>query len=296
MEPNASPELAQDEAFIREFEPSRLIPDHEAVRGSFWLRSEATRKELDCTLDIPYGPAERQRLDIFPAAAAAAPVIVFIHGGYWRSLDKAAFSFLAPAFIAAGAACVVPNYGFAPATPMQDIVRHVGSAIGWVHANAQRHGGDAQRIYLIGHSAGAHLLAMLVTPGVLERGGTPTQVIRGGMAISGLYDLRPVLRVPFLNADLQLTPQSAAAVSPVLMQPCTSAPLWTSVGGVETAEFHRQTKLIEDQWPGVWAGHIAMPHSNHLSIVNDLATAGNPLNDGIAAMLAAPAPSTMDTR
>lgn len=281
--PHAGSSRAELEAFYtREYEPSRLIPDHERIRESFWQRSEATREETDCELDIPYGAHERQKLDVFPAAGHASSLVVFIHGGYWRSFDRRAYSFLAPAFTAAGAACVIPSYGLAPATPMETLVGHVGAAVRWAHEHAGQFGADGNRLFLVGHSAGAHLLALLMAEGMPASG-----LIRGGLAISGVYDLRPLLNVPVLNADLQLTEERAAALSPALMQPGSRAPLWTSVGGVEPAEFHRQTKLIEDRWRSIWAGHIPMPQSNHLSIVNDLATAGTPLNGCIATLLAA---------
>ncbi|MGE0796961.1 MAG: alpha/beta hydrolase [Lautropia sp.] len=276
---------AVTEAFYtREYEPSRMIPDHESIRQG-WLRSsEIIRAEHPCVLDVPYGLGERERIDVFPARRYASPTVIFIHGGYWRALDRRSFSFVAPAFTALGAACFIPSYGLAPLTPMESIVLQVQAAIRWVHDNAAQYGADPDQLFLVGHSAGAHLLAMAMAAAA-EDGAAGANLIRGGLAISGVYDLRPLLHVPLLNADLQLTPERAAALSPVLMRPGGRAPLWTSVGGIEPNEFLRQTRLIEREWSEVWAGHIAMPESNHLSILNHLASADNPLNDAIATLL-----------
>ncbi|MGD9946567.1 MAG: alpha/beta hydrolase, partial [Burkholderiaceae bacterium] len=219
------------------------------------------------------------------AQAPSPAALVFIHGGYWRSLDRRRFSFLARSFNDLGASCFMPSYGLAPQTPMEDIVAQAAASVRWVHENAARYGADPGRLVVVGHSAGAHLLATILAGRAPGLDAMPEDWIRGALAISGVYDLRPLLLVPFLNADLQLTAEQAEALSPALSRPAGRTPLWTSVGGIEPGEFHRQTRLLEQQWPEVWTGAIEMPASNHLSILDELAVRGSPLNEALANMV-----------
>ena len=169
-------------------------------------------------LDIAYGDGPSETLDIFPAAAPGAPVIVYVHGGYWRSLDKSDFSFVAPALVAAGATVVVPNYALCPAVTIEDIALQMVKAVAWTWRHAAEHGANAQRLAVVGHSAGAHLAAMLLScrwKQVDED--LPLHPLAGALAISGLYDLEPLRHTAFLQSDLKLTPQQVARCSPAFL-------------------------------------------------------------------------------
>lgn len=225
-------------------------------------------------LDVPYGSGDQETLDIFPAPGTGpAPVLVFIHGGYWRSLDKADHSFIAPAFNAAGATVVVPNYALCPAVSIEHITLQMARAVAWVWAHAAEFGGDPARIALAGHSAGGHLVSMLLSCRWRELdAGLPGQPVTGGLALSGLYDLEPLRHTPMLQGDLQLTPASVARLSPAFFPRPKGPKLYAVVGLEESDEFLRQNALIRDVWgPTAVPVCETIPGANHFTVLNSLA-------------------------
>ena len=231
--------------------------------------SARARAELPMRFDVPYGPHHAERVDIFLAAGPGpAPVHVFIHGGYWHRLDKADFSFVARAF--REAATVVVNYALVPTVDLDEQVRQVRASVAWVHANARSFGGDPARITVSGHSAGGHLVAMLLAT-EWSRFGAPADVIRAGCALSGLYDLEPI-RLCYLNDFLGLTPEPARRNSPVHLKPTGRAPLILGVGADEGPEYHRQTNELAATWRAHGASIDIVDASglNHFSIVAKL--------------------------
>jgi arylformamidase len=212
----------------------------------YGAESARIRAELPMHFDVPYGGHHAERLDVFPprASATAAPVHVFIHGGYWHRLDKADFSFVARAF--PEAVTVVVNYALVPSVDLDELVRQVRAAIAWVHANARTFGGDPARITVSGHSAGGHLVAMVLATEWSQLG-APADVVKAGCAISGLFDLEPI-RLCYLNDVLALSPESARRNSPVLLKPTARAPLVLALGADEGPEYHRQTNALAAEW------------------------------------------------
>ncbi|MCW5770029.1 MAG: alpha/beta hydrolase, partial [Rhodospirillaceae bacterium] len=134
-------------------------PEREAVYARMAEASARLRAALPCQIDVAYGPDQVETLDFFPAGADA-PLIVFIHGGYWRALDKSIFSFVAKPFLDAGCAVALTNYGLAPQFPLEEIVAQSNRSIAFLAREARSLGIDASRIFVAGHSAGAHLAAM----------------------------------------------------------------------------------------------------------------------------------------
>ncbi|MFQ5521753.1 MAG: alpha/beta hydrolase [Candidatus Methylomirabilia bacterium] len=254
----------------REYDNRGKVAGSADYLASYAKESEAVRAECDCRLDVRYGSSPSETLDVFPSSGSSpAPIQVFIHGGYWRALDKADFSYVARAFQRAGAAVVVINYALIPAVDMDELVRQCRAAIAWVYENAGSFGGDPGRLFISGHSAGGHLVAMLMStdwPALL-----PPDLIKGGCGISGLYDLEPI-RLCFLNEELKLTPAEARSNSPVHLVPERSGPLLLAVGALEGPEYHRQTDDLAAAWRsrGLVCEVMDMPDLHHYSIVAQL--------------------------
>lgn len=232
-------------------------------------------------LDVAYGDGPTDTLDVFPAAAPGAPLLVFIHGGYWRALDKSDFSFIAPSFTADGATVVVPNYALAPAVTLEQIALQCAQAVAWVWRHAAELGGDPSRIAVAGHSAGGHLAAMLLSCRWKDLGDDlPPALLSGALSISGLYDLEPLRHTPFLKEDLRLTPASVARLSPAFFRRPRHGVLYTVCGGDESEEFIRQNRLIRDQW-----GPTAVPvcetvaGADHFSVLAPLVDPAGRLHD-----------------
>ena len=241
-----------------------------------WADASAlARGGLRSRQDLPYGPSSAEQMDVFAAQRPGSPVLVFIHGGYWRSLDKADHSFLAPAFVKAGAMVVVPNYGLCPSVTIEQIALQMTRALAWTYRHAAAHGGDPSRIVVVGHSAGAHLAAMLLCCRWKDVGSDlPARVVSGAIGISGIYDLEPVRLAPFLQSDLRLTPTSVRRLSPAFF-PRPRGPLHAVVGSEESEEFIRQNRLIRDQWgPSSVPVCETLNGRNHFDVLHDLADPG----------------------
>jgi len=262
-----------------------LVPDH-ADHFARWNTSSAlARSQHRCVLDVPYGQGVNETLDIFPAQRPNAPVVVFIHGGYWRSLDKSDHSFVAPALLAMGACVVVVNYALCPGTAAQpitipDIARQCAQSLAWVWRHIGAHGGDRNNISVIGHSAGGHLAAMLLGCDWKKVGrDLPKGLVRKALSISGLYDLEPIRKTPFVQADLRLTPAQVKRASPALWAAPKAGVLYTVAGGDESAEFLRHNELIRQAWGAkVVPVCEALPGLNHFSVVSAMTEPGHRLH------------------
>ncbi|PQO23133.1 hypothetical protein C2I36_09640 [Rhodobacteraceae bacterium WD3A24] len=244
----------------REMDREMSLDDVIGLEALFARRAEAAETALRSFAPrrgVAYGPGRGETLNIFPAGEGA-PVMVFIHGGFWKSLDADLFSFLAPGFVPFGAALVVIDYPLMPAVRLGDIVSACLRAAKWVRANAESFGGDPERIFLSGNSAGGHLVAELMSH-------PEGALVLGGTSISGLFDLEPVTR-SFQNDDLQLTPEEVAAYSPLRREPAIKAPLIVAVGGDETDEFLRQSRAFAAQC-GTEAMEVA--GTNHITVLLD---------------------------
>lgn len=257
-----------------------LVPDH-AIHFSRWQAWSADARRAPGVLtDVAYGHGPGETLDLFlpprRAGAGLAPVMVFIHGGYWRSLDKADHSFVAKPFVEQGAVVVVPNYALCPAVTIPDIAVQMVRALAWTWHHVATHGGDPDRITVVGHSAGGHLAAMLL--GALWPqwdADLPASVVRNALSISGLFDLEPLRHTPFLQESLRLTPAQVRKASPAGW-PAPSAPagrgtLACVAGGDESAEFLRQNTLLQKAWgSSVVPVCETLPGLNHFSVLEAL--------------------------
>jgi len=261
-----------------------LVPEHAAHFERWSSESADVRRRVESHLDIAYGGGSGETLDIFPGAAASAPVLVFIHGGYWRSLDKSDHSFLAPTFTEKGVCVVVPNYALCPAVTIPQITLQLVKALVWTYRNIARHGGDPRRITVAGHSAGGHLAAMLLAcVWKAYAPDLPMSLLKNALGISGVYDLAPLRLTPFLMDSLRLTPMQIRKASPALLpRPRLlhgRGGLYAVVGGAESAEFLRQNQLIQGAWgPKVVPVCEALPGLNHFSVLETMIQPGHRLN------------------
>ncbi|MBX6318709.1 alpha/beta hydrolase [Pigmentiphaga sp.] len=253
------------------------IPDHASYTARWAADGALARRVQSAQLGLRYGDAPAETLDFFPSRRLGAPLLVFIHGGYWRALGKSDFSWIAPAYVARGAAVAILDYGLAPATPIEEIVRQMLRAHAWLYRHAGELGFDARRIVTSGHSAGGHLTAMMVGARWQEWApDLPADLISAGLALSGLYDLEPVAMAPFL-ANLGLTPEQVAKLSPAYFTPERKTQMVAAVGASETNEFRRQTGLIAACWPRNVSRTLELPNCHHLDICDRLSTPGDPL-------------------
>ena len=256
------------------------VPDFAHFFAQWATDSQAARALLDGLTDIAYGAGPSETLDIFPAAQANTPVLVFIHGGYWRSLDKSDHSFVAPASVSQGVCVVVPNYALCPAVTIPGIVMQMVKALAWVWRCIDRWGGDPSRIHIAGHSAGGHLAAMLMAcQWARYQSDLPADLVKSVLSISGLYELDSVMRSPMLQSSLHLTESEVLRCSPAWMSAPASGSLISVAGALESEAFIRHNHLIQEAW-----GRERVPvvedlqGLHHFSIVNELAKPGSHLH------------------
>jgi arylformamidase len=279
--------MAANTAFLeREYNARAAIREHPQIFARWAEQGAAARRLRACDVDLQYGPLNMERLDIFHAHQSDAPLLVFIHGGYWRSLDKSDFSWIAPPLLQHGVAVAVTNYGLAPQTSIEDIVRQQLKALAWLYHNAERLRFNPDRIVVAGHSAGGHLTAMMMAALWQQFDSTlPSGLVKAGLAISGLFDLRPLVSTPFVNVDLKLDLKRARALSPIEMQSATSAALITAVGALESSEFKRQSTEFGAKWSTNLTRHLELPLANHLTVCDELANPGSPLFDAMLELI-----------
>ena len=274
------------EYYEAQYNNRAMVPEHPQILANWVNESAKVRASDRCELDLEYGASYLEKLDLFFSETPSKALLVFIHGGYWRSLDKNDFSFLAPAFTQRGITVATINYGLAPQLRIDDIVRQSRVAIAWLAQNARRYGAAANKIYVAGHSAGGHLAAMMAAthwPSVSTT--LPVDLIKGAVSISGLYDLEAI-RFTAVNQDVRLDGAAAQRLSPALMQPATVMPMLIAVGGNESAEFKRQNQLLLDRWSNLCAMQdIPLPGTNHFTVVEELGKAQSPLHQAALTMM-----------
>jgi arylformamidase len=277
----------QAEYYSQQYNARAMIPDHPYIFTRWQKDSSHVRRTHAALFDLTYGETSGERLDFFPASRSDAPLLVFIHGGWWRSLDKSDFSFIAPAYTRAGFNVALTNYTLAPQASIADIVLQQVRALAWLYRNAGQYDFDPQRIVVAGHSAGAHLAAMLmaaVWPAFARD--LPPDLIKAGILMSGIYDLEPVRHADFVNVDLKLKAGDIDSLSPAWMPQAHVSPFITAFGGQESEEFQRQTGLITNSWKSGHRADIALPDANHLTICDAFATPGHSLCEASIQLIA----------
>ncbi len=256
-------------------------PEYPEHLDRWAAESAALRGRMAGRLDLAYGPSTGQTLDLFlpPAAQGPAPLLAFIHGGYWQSLGKEEFSYLAPAFLDQGIAFAAINYDLAPAVSIEEIVAQIRRSLAWLCQSAGNLGLDPDRMVVAGHSAGGHLTAVAaLTDWTALDPALPADLLKGACSVSGVYDLEP-LRLSYQNPILKLDPDMAARLSPLNLISGKAAPLICAVGSGETDEFLRQQEefVRKCRAAGLTVDTVGLPGRDHFTAVDALGEAGHPL-------------------
>jgi arylformamidase len=267
----------------REYNLRAAFPDHPQWFARWAADSAAAREHLEAKLNLRYGDAPRQTIDLFPGEGSRGTML-FIHGGYWRALDKIDHSFVAPPLVAHGIGVAVINYDLCPLVSITRIVEQCREAVAWLRREGPRHGVAARRLVVAGHSAGGHLAAMLVATDWHARG--MPSALAGAVAISGIFDLEPLLEIS-INSDLKLDAAQARALSPVHLRPRVAVPVVLAAGADETSAFIGQSRLLWARWPECHPpgrhGPLLIAARHHFSVLTDL---GDPTSALSRALLA----------
>ena len=258
----------------------RRVPEHVDINARWSAASAAYRCKNGARLDSVYGPGERQRYDFFPAAAELSPLLVYIHGGYWQRGDRTDYAFIARELNAAGISVALPSYSLCPKVTVMEIVEELRSFLVHLWQQSKIHP------LVIGHSAGGHLTAAMLASDWSKTANVPSDLVRAGYAISGVFELGPLLGTS-LNEALRLTPETAQAASPMFWPPPPKARVFAAaVGGLESEEFLRQSRTMARTWrqSGVTAEDVVVPGTNHFTIVDELIRPTSPIFKSVVAL------------
>jgi len=252
-----------------EYNNRARVPEHPVVMAG-WVKDAADYRERHPPRLLRYGPGERNRIDLF-AGNSAGPLVVFIHGGYWQALDGSSFSHCARGLNAHGISVAVPTYDLCPAVTVADIITQMRMA-------SRELAKLGHPLVVSGHSAGGHLAAcMLATDWPAFDPSLPENLVSAAYAISGLFDLPPLVRTS-INKALQLDDASAKTASPLFSAPPARGSLDAVVGGNESAEYFRQSRTIVEAWGrGIATRFGTVPDANHFTAIAPLADPDSPM-------------------
>lgn len=255
-----------------EYDNRGRVPEHPAIfaqmeRDSAAYRAASSKAELG----LRYGATARQYIDIFPGkAGAGAPLAMFIHGGYWRSRDPSSYSHVAAELNTRGIDVGIAGYDLCPQVPIAAIIEQMRAACLFLWRRRK------QRVLAFGHSAGGHLTACLVATD-WKKFDAPSDLVPCGYAISGVFDLTPLVHVS-MNQDLRLDDAEAKRVSPLFWDLPPERVLDAVVGGAESSEFIRQSRVIADGWKGKAQTRFEeIPGANHFTVTDPLNDAKSPM-------------------
>ncbi len=273
--------------FEAEYDNRANVPEHPAIMAGWERDAAAYRRERAraSKLSLRYGPHARQVIDLFhpDGPDGAGPIVVFIHGGYWRSLEPGLFSHLARGANTRGLAVALPGYRLCPEVSVAEIIEDVRSACLFLHRRFGR------PLVACGHSAGGHLAAALAATDWSGTGpNVPANLVRKALAVSGIFDLRPLLQTS-VNDTLQLDEPSAEQVSPVLWAAPPDAVLEAWVGEEETGEYHKQSRTVAERWAsaGARTRWQVVGGANHFTAPAPLAEPGSPMTEALVALCGA---------
>jgi len=279
--------MKKDAAYYESAYNPRLAVPEFADHFARWRKLAAeARGRLDGYLDVAYGPHPMQKLDIFRGKGRSRALLMYIHGGYWRALDKNDQTFIAVPYVDRGVTVALINYALCPAVHVQDIVLQVLQACAWLYRNGSNFGAPAGSLHVAGHSAGGHLTAMTLAARWAEFSpDLPAKVVQAGLSVSGVFNVEPVMHAPSINVDVRLTPAEAKRVSPASMPPPADGTLYLAVGGKEQEGFQEQHQLMRNRWKPALKGEFACPDDDHFTILDRFADPGSTLFQGALKMM-----------
>jgi arylformamidase len=285
----ATPSSAQADLDLQ-YNARATVPDIAPMLHDYAAISAQARDTLPCALNVAYGPHPDETLDIFPAQGERpGPVLIYLHGGYWRLLSKDDSSFMAPTLTRAGITVVAVNYSLAPAVTLDHIVDQTRRAVAWIHRHIEQHHGDGHRLIIAGSSAGGHLAGMVLASGWQENYGMASTAIAGAVLLSGLYDLTPLVDT-HINDWMRLSLEDARRNSPIFSLPDLGPPILVSYGSNESSEFRRQSHDYLAAWldRGFQGEYVDMLNTNHFDLVLHLNRLESPLVQKLLKLLALP--------
>jgi arylformamidase len=265
-------------ALDRAYNNSAAVPESGPMFKEWLVRSEKLRARYPEHLNLAYGPRPRNRIDYF-SAGRMTPVLVFIHGGFWQMRSKDDFAFLAESFLASGISVAMVGYSLGPEASMDEIVADAHAAIRYLATELPKLGGDPERVVVSGWSSGGHLATMVLDEPSL----------RGGVSISGIYELEPLLK-SYVNDKLQMDLAMARRNSPILLLPKSSKQLDLFAGSAELSEMRRQTADYASarRAAGLPTQYAEIPDGNHYTVLDNMMSTDGTIHQAIMTMLSRP--------
>ena len=243
--------------------------EHEEHRAYKEQESARVRAKLagQSRLDVAYGPSAAEKLDIFQASKAGAPIQIFYHGGAWKGGRKSDVSFPAESFVARGATFIAVNYERVPKVTLDEQVRQARAAVAWAYQHAAEFGGDRERIFISGHSSGGHVCGMVLVTDWQRDFGLPADVVKGAAPVSGMFELAPV-KLSWRNSYVSLDDAAVERLSPIRHIPPRPIPVVIGYGTKELAEFQRQSREFAAAWRarGYPCTELALPNLKHYAV------------------------------
>jgi arylformamidase len=281
MSPDPDYDLYSDQDLSRQMMPRIAVPEHEHWLAGDLALSDRLKGRISVIPDQRYGDGPRQVADLFPASRPGAPIIVFFHGGFWRALSKDHVGHVAGPLVEAGAAAVLPAYDLCPTVQLRTVVTEAKQALLWTRQQAARLNGDPDRIYVAGNSAGAHLAAMMMAED-WTRHSLARAPIAGAILVTGIYDLRAVLRIQ-VNEDVRLSPEDVLALSPQFLPLRCRVPTIVAVGAAEPPLWIEQSRRFASKLTagGADVRLMEIPSLHHFSITHSLSDSTAPLTRAI---------------
>jgi arylformamidase len=281
MSPDPDYDLISDQDLSRQMMPRMAVPDHERWLADDLVLSDGVKERISLHRDQRYGDGPRQIADLFPASRPGAPIVLFFHGGFWRALSKDHLGFVAGPLSQVGVAAVVPGYDLCPSVTLRTVVTEAKQALLWTRQQAARLNGDPDRIYVAGNSAGAHLAAMMMAED-WTRHGLARAPIAGAILVTGIYDLRAILRIQ-VNEDVRLQPEDILPLSPQFLPLHCRVPTIVAVGGAEPPLWIEQSRRFAAKLSAAGADTRLMeiPGLHHFSITHSLSDSTAPLTRAI---------------